>query len=141
MSAYLAYSYSFCLTEKEQTEIDKKVKKNQEEFCRGFRTGSQISLAVYSAYLLTATTAQAKDMCPDPGKIAPPADSGAVQPMPNNAPGFKPLSEGTRGTFIGRASAVCAATLQSGDFLLGLSCAALLVVGGIIVNRKPPHQP
>lgn len=137
MSAYLAYSYSVCFTEKEQTEIDKKVDRNREEFCRGFRTGTKISLSVYFAYLFLATTAHAKDSCPDPGQVAPPANNGAVQPKPNDRPRFKPLSEGTKGTFLGGASAICAAALQSGDFFLGLSCAALLVIGGILVNRKP----
>ena len=141
MSAYLAYSYSTCLTEKEQYEIDKKVKESREEFCKGFSTGTQISLSVYFAYLLAATAVHAKDTCPDPGKVAPPANNGAVQPAPSNRPGFKPLSEGTKGIFIGGASAICAAALQSGDFFLGLSCAALLVIEGIIVNRNPqPHH-
>ena len=146
MTAYLAYSYSTCLTEKEQAKIDKKVKKNQEEFSRGFRRGTQISLSIYSVYLLARTTAHAVESCPDPGQVAPPANNGGVQPPANNGgvqpapqkPGFKPLSEGTKGAFVGGASAICGAALQSGDFYLGIACATLLVIGGIVINR--PHN-
>lgn len=138
MSSYLAYSYSACLTEKEQAEIDEKVKKNRAEFCRGFRRGTQISLSIYSLYSLATAAAYASDSCPYPSKTAPPADNGAVQPAPTSKPGFKPLSEGPKGAFVGGASAICGAALQNGDFYLGLACAALLVVGGIIINR--PHD-
>ena len=48
MSAFLAYAYSTCLSEKEQAKIDQKVKKNRKEFCRGFETGTKISIAAYS---------------------------------------------------------------------------------------------
>lgn len=58
--------------------------------------------------------------------------------LPTPKPGFKPLTEGPKGAFIGGASAICAAALKSGDFYLGLACAFMLVVGGIIINR--PHH-
>jgi hypothetical protein len=48
---------------------------------------------------------------------------------------FKPLPEGTKGAYVGGASGICGAALQSGDFFLGLACAFLLVVGGIVTNR------
>lgn len=148
MSSYLAYSYSACLTEKEQTEIDKKVKKSQEEFGRGFLRGTQISMLMYSLYLLRATAVHAEDagigkgqveppkgqveppkgrIAPPKGKVPPPADTGVVQPVPGNTPGFKRLSDGSKGAFVGGASAICGAALQSGDFYLGLACALLLV--------------
>lgn len=125
MSAYLAYSYSTGLTKKEQIEIDEKTKKCREEFSKGFVKGASFSLAASSLYLLTLSAAYAADV-PPPA----PVDAGAVQPAP-----AKPLSEGSKGAFVGGASAICGATLQSGDFCLGLACAFLLVIGGIVINR------
>jgi hypothetical protein len=141
MSSFLSYSYSICLTENEKTEIDKEVKKNRAEFCRGFIKGTQISLLIYSVYSLTKAAASA-----DPGPKGPPADTGpvqgvpaskpgAIQGAPARKPGVKPLSEGTKGAYVGGASAVCGAALQSKDFYLGLACAVLLVIGGIVINR------
>lgn len=69
---------------------------------------------------------------------APPEDPVAVQPAPGSKPGFNRLSEGVKGGYVGGASAVCAATLQSGDFYIGLTCAFLLVIAGIVINR--PHN-
>ena len=87
-------------------------------------------------YLLATAPAYAADSCPDSGHSvpAPPADNG-VAPAPAPKPGFKPLSDGPKGAFVGGASAICGSALQSGDFLLGLICAALLVAGGILINR------
>lgn len=141
MTAYLAYSYSIGLTKEQQTEIDKRVNKSQEEFSRGFRTGIQISLSIYTVYSFAVASAYAADTCPDPA--GPPqnnGNNGAVQPVPDNTPkpGFKPLSDGSKGAFVGGASAICGAALQSGDFALGVACAVLLVIGGIIINR--PHD-
>ena len=135
MSAYLAYSYSTGLTKKEQTEIDEKTKKSREEFSKGFVKGASFSLTAYSLYSLTTSAAYAADS--NVPETAPkiPGDTGAVQPTPTPKPGFKPLSEGTKGAFVGGASAICGAALQSGDFYLGLACAFLLVVGGVIINR------
>ena len=68
-----------------------------------------------------------------------PGDTGAVQqpkPTTTSKPGFKPLSERTKGTYVGGTSAICGAALQSGDFYLGLACAFLLVVEGLIINRS-----
>lgn len=128
MSAYLAYSYSTNLTIKEQTEIDEKTKKSREEFSKGFGRGISFSLAAYSLYSLTTSAAYAADSNVPATK---PGDTGAVKPN-------KPLSEGTKGVFIGGASSICASALQSGDFYIGLVCAFFLVtfVGGIIVNRE-----
>lgn len=144
MSAFLAYSYSACLSEKEQVEIDQQVKKNRKEFCRGFEKGIKISITVYSIYRLAGVnSAYAADSCPDPGKAVPavPENHGVIQPQPAPThqvkPGFKPLTNGTKGAFVGGASAICGAALQSGDFYLGVACAFLLVVGGIVINR--PH--
>ena len=131
MSAYLAYSYSIGLTKEEQIQIDEKTKKSQKEFRKGFAKGASFSLAAYSLYSLTTSVAYAADSnvpAPTPG------NTEAVQPAPK--PGFQPLSEGTKGAFVGGASAICGAALQSGDFYLGLACAFLLVVGGIVINRK-----
>ena len=52
-------------------------------------------------------------------------------------PGMKPLNEIVKGGFVGGSLSVCGAALQSGDFALGLACAFLLVVGGIVMNRSP----
>lgn len=102
MTASLAYSYSACLSEKEQAEIDQQVKENR---CRGFEKGITISISVYSIYALArATSAYAADSCPDPGKI--PENNGAVQPAPQPKPGHKPLGEGPKGAFVGGASAL-----------------------------------
>ena len=136
MSAYLAYSYSTCLTKKEEIEIDKKTKKSREEFSKGFVKGASFSLAAYSLYSLATSAAYAADSNV-PATPKTPGDTGAVKPTPTPAskPGFKPLSEGTKGAYVGGASAVCGAALQSGDFFLGLACAFLLVVGGVVINR------
>ena len=132
MSAYLAYSYSTGLTKKEQTEINEKTKKSREEFSKGFVKGASFSLAAYSLYSLTTSAAYAADSnVPGPAPQTP----GAVQPTPTPKPGFKPLSEGTKGAYVGGASAICGAALQSGDFYLGIACAFVLVVGGIVINR------
>lgn len=135
MSAYLAYSYSTSLTKKEQIEIDKKTKNSREEFSKGFVKGTTFSLAVYSFYLLATSAAHAADSNV-PATPQTSGDTGAVQPAPTTTkPGFKPLSEGSKGAYVGGASAICGAALQSGDFYLGLACAFLLVIGGIVINR------
>ena len=98
------------------------------------RRSTQISLSIYFVYLLATAPAYGADSCPDSGELAP---APPAQPVPTEKPGFKALSEGTKGSFVGRAVAVCGAALQSGDFdfILGLCCALLLVAGGIIINR------
>jgi hypothetical protein len=136
MSAYLAYSYSTNLTIKEQTEIDEKTKKSREEFSKGFVRGVSFSLAAYFLYSLTTSAAYAAESKVPAKRPKTPVDTGAVTPKPTSKPGFKPLSEGVKGTFVGGASAICAAAMQSGDFYLGLACALMLVVGGIVINRS-----
>ena len=135
MSNYLAYSYSTGLTKEEQIKIDEQTKKSREQFIEGFVKGTSFSLAVYSLYSLTTSAAYAKDS--NVPKTAPetPGDNGPVEPTPTPKPGYKPLNESQKGAFIGGASAICAAALQSGDFYLGVACAFLLVIGGIVVNR------
>ena len=135
MSAYLAYSYSTGLTKKEQIKIDEKTKKSREEFSKGFVKGASFSLAAYSLYSLTTSAAYAADSNVPETAPKTPGDTGAVNPTPTPKPGFKPLAEGTKGAYVGGASAICGAALQSGDFYLGLACAFLLVVGGVIINR------
>jgi hypothetical protein len=89
-------------------------------------------LSAYTLYSLATSAAYAADSnVPAPT----PKDTGAVQPAPNPKPGMKPLGEGPKGAFVGGASAICGAVLQSGDFALGVACAFLLVLGGIIINR------
>jgi hypothetical protein len=138
MSAYLAYSYSTGLTEKEPIKINEKTKKSREEFTKGFVKGASFSLAAYSLYSLTTSAAYAADSnVPAPGPKTP-GDTGAVQQPTSpstSKPGFKPLSEGTKGAYVGGATTICGAALQSGDFFLGLACAFLVVVGAIIINR------
>lgn len=137
MNSFLAYSYSTGLTENEQTEINEKVKKSREEFSKGFVKGASLSFVAYSLYSMTASAARAIDPnVPAPLPKNLPDNGAAVCPTPAPRPGFKPLSDGVKGTFIGGASAVCGAALQSGDFALGLGCAFLLVVGGIVINRR-----
>ena len=134
MSAFLAYSYSTGLTKKNQTKINEETKKSREEFTKGFVKGASFSLAAYSLYSLTTFAAYAAD-----SNVPTPKTPGAVQqpkPTPTSKPGFKPLSEGTKGAYVGGASAICGAALQSGDFYLGLACAFLLVVGGVVINRS-----
>ena len=93
--------------------------------------GASFSLAVYSLYSLSTSAAYAADSNV-PATPKTPADTGVVKPAPTSKPGFKPLSEGVRGAYVGGAGAVC------GDFYLGLACAFLLVIGGIVINR--PQQ-
>ena len=145
MSSYLAYSYSSNLTTKERNEIDLRTKKSREEFSRGFSTGMTISVAaaaVYSTYSFFASkAAYALEPIVKPDSPMPEGTPAQVEPIPNqpNRPGFRPLSDGPRGALVGAISTICATAAQSGDFLLGLACAGLLVVGGVIVNR--PHPP
>ncbi len=139
MSAYLAYSYSRNLTNEEEIKIHQQVEESREKFGKGFQKGMKISLSIYSIFLLlksTSTSAYASDMsdstltpakCPEPGPIAPTGPR----------PGMKALDEGTKGLFVGGASAVCTAAVQSGDYIIGLACAFLLVVGAIVINRTP----
>ena len=149
MTSYLAYSYSANLTKKERDEIDLRTKKSRKEFIRGFSTGITISVsaaAVYSAYSLFASKAayalepivKSDSPVPDgtPAQVAP--TPAQVAPAPAR-PGFKPLSDGSRGALVGAISTICSTAAQNGDFLLGLTFAGLCVVGGIIINR--PHPP
>jgi hypothetical protein len=138
MSSYLAYSYSTGLTKEEEIKIDEKTKKSREEFSKGFVKGASFSLAVYTLYSLTTSAAYAAD---SNVPATTPKDTGAVQPAPTSKPGMKPLGDGPKGAFVGGASAICGAALQSGDFALGVTCAFLLVVGGIIINRPPLKNP
>ena len=133
MSAYLAYSYSTNLTRKEQTERDEKTKKSREEFSKGFVRGISFSLAAYSLYSLTTFAAYAAD---SNVPATTPRDTGAVKSKPTSKAGFNPLSDTTKGVFVGGAGSICAAALQSGDFYLGLACAFMLIVGGIVMNRQ-----
>lgn len=130
MTAYLAYSYSTRLTKKKEIEIEEKTKKSREEFSKGFVKGASFSLAAYSLYSLATSAACAADV-----PATPPGDTGPVNPTPAAKPGFKPLSEGTKGAYVGGATTICGAALQSGDFYLGLACAFVLVVGGVVINR------
>jgi len=136
MSAYLAYSYSINLVEEERIRIDSRVEKGRNDFGKGFQKGIKVSLSMYSIFLLVKSTAHAADVpagtpdfnvCPEPSVV------------PVAKPGMKPLSEGTKGAFVGGSSAICGAALQSGDFALGLACAFLLVIGAMVVNR-PPYE-
>lgn len=123
MTSLLGYTYSTKLTDQEKAEINARTQKSREEFSRGFLKGSRFSLAAYSLYSVTAAaSAYAADSGPK---------TGAIQPT-----GFKP----TRGAFVGGSSAICGAALQSGesgDFLLGLGFAFIIVLGAIIINRSP----
>ena len=146
MTSLLGFTYSTKLTEDEKAAINQTTAKAREEFWKGFSTGSKISVAIYAFYLVTSAT---KAFAADP-PLAPKTpgvgDNRGIQPTPkakpasvkpSSRPGFKPVSEATRGTYIGGATAICSAAVQSGDFFLGLGCAFLLVVGGIILNRPP----
>lgn len=142
MSAFLAYSQSTCLSEKEQAEIDQQVKKNRKEFYRDFGKSTRISIVAYFIYTLAGSNSAAyAELNPDPGKVIPavPENPGITQlqvtPAHKVKPGVKSLTDGTKGAFVGGASAICGAALQIGDFYLGLACAFLLVIGGIIINR------
>lgn len=146
MTAHLSFPYNTGLTKNEQIKIDERTKQSRKEFSKGFVQGSSIAIGVSFFYSLAFGTfaahatdggapAPAGDTCP--GAPAPPAPPGAVAPV--SKPGFKPLSDGVKGTFVGGAGAICTGALQSGDFLLGLACAFLLVLGGILMNR--PNQP
>jgi hypothetical protein len=137
MSLYLAYSYSSCLTKKEENKINERVHYSQEQFYQGFNKGVKFSLMAYSIYSLTTTVAYASDQCPStdtcPSPANPPAPgTDVVKPKP----GFKPLPSAAKGAAIGGATGVCGAALQSGDFIYGLLCGLLLVGIGWVNNRE-----
>lgn len=141
MSSYLAYSYIIGLTKKEWDEIDLRTKKSREEFSRGFSTGTTISLAAYFAYSVYSLCAPSAAYAIEP-IVKPDSPMPEVAPAPTEVaptqPGFKPLSKGSRGAYIGAVTTICGVASQSGDFLLGLACAGLLIVGGIVINRPHP---
>ena len=56
MSAYLAYSYSINLTDEEEKKFDSQVEKSRKDFSKGFQKGMQISLSMYSVFLLVKST-------------------------------------------------------------------------------------
>ena len=139
MSGYLAYSYSICLTKEEENEINQRVFKSQKEFSRGLNIGLKMSLTLYSIYSLTTRPAYASDSCPTTDRV--PSQANAPEPnkavvKPKAKPGFKPVPAGAKGVAIGGAGGVCTAALQSGDFVLGLMCAILLIGIGVINNRE-----
>ena len=111
-------------------------KKSREEFSKGFVKGASFSLPAYYLYSLAISAAYAADSNV-PVTLKIPGDTGVVQPAPASKPkpGFKTLSEGTKSAYVGWASAICGPTLQSGDFFLGIACAFLLVVEGVVINR------
>ena len=43
----------------------------------------------------------------------------------------------TKGMFVGGASSICASALQNGDFYIGLGCAVMLIMGGVVINLAP----
>lgn len=63
-----------------------------------------------------------------PTTTNPPGDTGAAEPA------HAPKSEGSKGAYVGKASSIC--DVVSGDFCLGMGCAFMLVVGGIVINRS-----
>jgi hypothetical protein len=136
MSAYLAYSYSINLTDEEKIKVDSRVEKGRKDFSKGFQKGMKVSLSMYSIFLLVKSTTTLVHAAGTPDFNVHPEP---VVPVAKPKPGMKPLNEKARGAFVGGSSAICGAALQSGDFALGLACAFLLVVGGIIINR-PPHE-
>jgi hypothetical protein len=146
MSIHLTYSYTTNLTTKEKTDVDLKVKKNREEFLRGFRKGMKMSISIYSILTLLQSTIIAANA----SDIPLPSPPGNPVPMPGNPvpgypvpvglvpilkPGMQPFSAATKGAFVGAGTAICSAALQTGDFALGFSCAMLVVIAGIVMNR------
>ena len=136
MSGYLCYSYSSCLSQEEESEINERVFQSRELFCRGFNKGLKVSLMIYSIYSLTTTVVHANDQCPEPDKSPSPAPRRRGKELVKPRPGFKPVPAGAKGVAIGGAGGVCTAALQSGDFVLGVMCAILLIGIGIINNRE-----
>jgi hypothetical protein len=135
MPAFLAHFYSLKLTNEKKVKADSQVKKSRKDFNKGFRKGMKVSFSLYSIFLLikyTATPVHAADVpefntCPEPEAVVP-----VVRP------GMQPLNEVVKGAFVGGSTTVCAAFFQSGDFLIGLACAILVVTGAIVINKPPP---
>jgi len=117
MSTYLAYSYSSCLTEEEKNKINERVNKSQEQFYKGFNKGFKVSLMVYSIYSLTTTVAHTSDQCPTNDTTSTPAKANPSLPGKEVV---KPKPVPPR---------------ASGDFVLGVMFAILLIGIGIINNR------
>lgn len=74
-----------------------------------------------------------RDLAPAP---TPNKEVAIAKPALKNRPGFRAIDDVPRSAFVGGASGICADALQSGDFLLGLACAGLLVIGSIVLNRN-----
>lgn len=124
MSAYLAYSYSACLSKKEQIKIDNEVKINRYEFGQGFLVGVSTGVAVSISILsLKATAANAVD------PIGPqPRYNG--QDSPGCLGAFFPQKE--------MCSAICGAALTNCNVVAGLTCGLLIAVGGVIYCHRLP---
>ena len=143
MSAYLAYLYSVNLKDEERIKVDSRVKDGQKDFSKGFKKGMILSLSMYPIFLLVQPVTAVDvppgkpdlNVSPEPAPTAPPGNPGAVAPFVKG--GTTPLGQGVKGTFVGGAGSICAAFFQSGDFLLGLSCAFLIVIGAVVINRTP----
>lgn len=149
MSSYLAYSYSCNLTTKERNEIDLRTKKSREEFSRGFSTGINLSVAACSVYslfysLFAPKAAYALEPIKTPDSPVPEGTPAPAPDAPNQVaptrPGFQPLSDGSRGAFVGAVGTICGTAAPSGEFLLGLAFAGLCVIVGIIINRPRPPK-
>jgi hypothetical protein len=93
-----------------------------------------LSVSVYSVLLLVKP-AHAADVpeCQNPGALA--LVPKEVAPFIER--GTKPLTGKAKGIFVGGATSICGSFFQSGDFMLGFSCAVLIVIGGIVLNRTP----
>lgn len=82
---------------------------------------------------MTTSAAHGRNPIQVPGPV-----EMAPAPALGHKPGFSPLPEPTKGAFVGGATAICGAALQSRYFYLGFAFAMMLVVGGIVINR--PHR-
>lgn len=122
MTAYLAYSISSCLTEKERAEIDSQTKKAREDFMKGFVVGGSILAATYSIYLIALFIIPSS---------AHAAESNLKSPIDGS------LLNDPKSLLLGTAN-----VSQSGDFWLGMfcifgSCVGLWLLGLVVKPPKP----
>jgi hypothetical protein len=126
MDAFLSYPVSTLLSPEQELEIDERTQKARENFCRGFVKGTSLSLLVYSLYSIGTSSAYASE---HPKPATPVAtEQIPIQSMSLN----KTFSDMTKSCFRGGTGLVCLSAVRSGDYILGLSSAILVVIACIV---------
>ena len=146
MSLYLGYTQIIGLSTNQQIAVDRRVRKSRKQFVVQFINEANICLPVFLAFMfgfsskLDSIRFSCGLQCQSTircfyGYIFRSIYRKSFCYYKAGKPGFRPLDHKVKGLFVGSATGVCSAALQSGDYLLGMACATLCLVAGIIMNR------